>query len=140
MLLPLLSSANRLTAVIVGAVYLVSGVVGFFVSAGAGVFAAAGRLLLGVFSINPAGAAVDILIGAALMIAGLSTVAASKIVNNVIGAVFLVLGIAGLFVIGTGLNLLALNGADNVVHFASSVILLAVALGAERSVKTAATS
>jgi len=139
-LLSLLSSANRLTAVIVGALYLVSGVVGFFVSAGTGVFAAAGRLLLAVFSINPAGAAVDILIGAALMIAGLSTVAASKIVNAVIGAVFLALGIAGLFVIGTGLNLLALNGADNVVHFASSVILLAVGLGAERSVKTAATS
>ena len=74
------------------------------------------------------------------MIAGLSTIAASKIVNTVIGAVFLVLGIAGLFVIGTGLNVLALNGADNVVHFASTVILLAVGLGAERSVKTAVTS
>jgi len=135
-----MSSPNRLTAVIVGALYLVSGIAGFFVSAGTGVFAATGRLLLGIFSINPAGAAVDILIAAALMIAGLSTIAASKIVNTIIGAVFLVLGIAGLFVIGTGLNVLALNGADNVVHFASSVILLAVGLGAERSVKTAVTS
>lgn len=136
----MLSSANRVTAVIVGAVSLAFGVAGFFTSAGTAVFAATGRLLLGVFSINPAGAAGDILVGAALMIAGLSTVAASKIVNAVIGAVLLLLGIAGLFVIGTAVNLLALNGADNVVHFASSVILLAVGLGAERSVKTAVTS
>lgn len=136
----MLSSANRVTAVIVGAVSLAFGVAGFFAWAGTGVFATTGRLLLGVFSINPAGAAGDILVGAALMIAGLSTVAASKIVNAVIGAVFLVLGIVGLFVIGTALNLLALNGPDNVVHFASSVILLAVGLGAERSVKTPVTS
>jgi len=133
-------SANRLTAMIVGALYLVSGVAGFFVAAGTAVFAAPGRSLLGTFSIDPASAVLDILLAAALIIAGLSTVAASKVVNTVVGTVFLALGLAGLFVIGTGLNLLALNGADNVVHFASSVILLAVGLGAERSVKTAATS
>jgi len=136
----MLSSPNRLTGVIVGALYLVSGVAGFFVSAGIPMFAATGRLLLGIFSINPAGSAVDILLAAALIIAGLSTVAAAKTVNAVVGTAFLVLGIAGLFVIGTGLNLVALNGADNVVHFASSVILLAVGLGAERSVTTALTS
>jgi len=51
-----------------------------------------------------------------------------------------VLGLAGLFVIGTGVNVLALNGADNVVHFASAVLLLAVGLGADRPVKTIATT
>ena len=135
----MLSSPNRLTAVIVGALYLVFGVAGFFVAAPAGV-AGTGRLLLGIFSISAAGAAVDILIAAALMTAGLSNVAAAKIVNTVVGAVFLVLGLAGLFVIGTGFNLLAFNGTDNVLHFASAVVLLAVGLGADRSVKTAVTS
>lgn len=134
------SSPNRLTAMILGALYLVGGVAGFFVTAGLGVFAVPGRLLLGVFSINPAAAGLDILIAAALLIAGLSTVAASKIVTTVIGTVFLVLGLAGLFVIGTGFNVLALNGADNALHFASSVLLLAVGLGAERSVTTVVTS
>jgi hypothetical protein len=134
-----LSSPNRLIAVIVGALYLVTGVAGFFVADASG-GPSAGRLLLGFFSINAAGAAVDILIAAALIIAGLSNVATSKIVNTLAGAIFLVLGLAGLFVIGTGLNVLALNGADNVVHFASSVVLLAVGLGAERSVKTPVTS
>jgi len=135
----MLSSPNRLTAVIVGALCLVFGVAGFFVAAPAGI-AGTGRLLLGIFSISAAGAAVDILIAAALMTAGLSNVAAAKIVNTVVGAVFLVLGLAGLFVIGTGFNLLAFNGTDNVLHFASAVVLLAVGLGAERSVKTAVTS
>ena len=64
----MLSSPNRLTAVIVGALYLVFGVAGFFVAAPAGI-AGTGRLLLGIFSISAAGAAVDILIAAALMTA-----------------------------------------------------------------------
>jgi hypothetical protein len=72
--------------------------------------------------------------------AGLATVTAAKAVATVVGAVFLVLGIAGLFVIGSPVNVLALNGADNVLHFASAVVLLAVGLGADRSVTTAVTS
>jgi Domain of unknown function (DUF4383) len=134
------SSPNRLIAVILGALYLVGGVSGFFVTAGMGIFAVPGRGLLGVFSMNPAAATLDILIAAALLIAALSTVAASKVVTTIVGTVFLLLGLAGLFVIGTGFNALALNGADNVLHFASAVLLLAVGLGAERSVKTVVTS
>ena len=134
------SSPNRLTAVIVGALYLVGGVAGLIVAAGTTPLAVPGRLLLGVFSVNPVAALLDILIAAALLIAGLTTVAASKIVTTLAGTLFLVLGLAGLFVIGTVFNVLALNGADNVVHFASAVVLLAVGLGAERSVKTVVTS
>ena len=134
------SSPNRLVAVILGASYLVWGIAGFFVTAGMEIFTATGRLLLELFSINPAAAALDILAGAALLIAGLSTVAASKVVTTIVGAAFLVLGLAGLFVIGTAFNRLALNGADNVLHFASAVVLLAVGLGAGRSVTTTVTS
>jgi uncharacterized protein DUF4383 len=133
-------SPNRLVAVILGAIYLIAGVAGLFVSAGMGIFAVPGRMLLAAFAVNPSAAALDILIAAAVLIAGLSSVAASKIVTTIVGTVFLVLGIAGLFVIGTGFNYLALNGADNVLHFASAVVLLAVGLGAERSVTTAVTS
>jgi hypothetical protein len=134
------SSPNRLVAVIIGALYLLVGVAGVFVTVGTGVIAVPGRLLLGIFSLNPAAALLDIVVAAALLIAGFSNVAASKIVATTIGAVFLVLGLTGLFVIGTAFNYLALNGADNVLHFATSVALLAVGLGAERSVKTAVTS
>lgn len=133
-------SPNRLVAVTLGVAYLVCGIAGFFVTAGLAAFAATGRLLLGVFSINPATAALDILAGAALLMAGISTVAASKIVATLVGVLFLVLGIAGLFIIGTALNHLALNGSDNVLYFATSLVLLAVGLGADRSVKTVVTS
>ena len=134
------TSPNRLIAAVIGALSLLGGVAGLFVTTGVGVVDQPARLLLGVFSINPAAALLDILLAAALLVAGLSTVAAAKIATTIVGTVFLVLGLAGLFVIGTGFNVLALNGADNVLHFASAVLLLAVGLGAERSVKTAVTS
>ena len=133
------ASPNRLLATILGAVYLVVGVIGFFVTAGTAFFSVSGRLLVGLLATNPFLSALDVLIGAGLLMSGLSTVAAAKTVTTIAGTVFLVLGIAGLFIIGTALNILALNGADNVLHFASAVVLLAVGLGADRSVTTAVT-
>ena len=133
------ASPNRLLATILGAVYLVVGVIGFFVTVGAPFFSLSGRLLIGLLGTNPFLSALDVLIGAALLMGGLSTVAAAKTVTTIAGTVFLVLGIAGLFIIGTTFNVLALNGADNVLHFASAVVLLAVGLGADRSVTTAVT-
>ena len=134
------ASPNRLLAMILGAFYLVAGIAGFVATAGVGFFSTSGGLLLGLFEINPFRSAVDILIGAALLIAGLSTVAAAKPVTTVAGTALLVLGIAGLFLIGTRFNVLALNGADNVLHAASAVVLLAVGLGADRAMTTTATS
>ena len=133
------ASPNRLLATILGAVYLVVGVIGFFVTVGAPFFSLSGRLLIGLLGTNPFLSALDVLIGAALLMGGLSTVAAAKTVTTIAGTVFLVLGIAGLFIIGTTFNVLALNGADNVLHFASAVVLLAVGLGSNRSVTTAVT-
>ena len=133
------ASPNRLLATILGAVYLVVGVIGFFVTAGTAFFSLSGRLLLGLLGTNPFLSALDVLIGAALLMGGLSTVAAAKTVTTIAGTAFLVLGIAGLFIIGTTFNILALNGADNVLHFASAVVLLAVGLGSDRSVATAVT-
>ncbi|MEO6117278.1 MAG: DUF4383 domain-containing protein [Pseudolysinimonas sp.] len=134
------TSTNRLVAVILGAACLIAGVAGFFVTTGVAFFSTSGRLLVGLFAVNPFANVVDVLLAAALLTAGLSSVAAAKVVTTIVGTVFLVLGIAGLFVIGGAFNILAVNGADNVLHFASAVVLLAVGLGAERSVKTMVTS
>jgi hypothetical protein len=62
--------------------------------------------------------------------------------NTIIGAVYLLLGVVGLLLVGgdNPLNVLALNGADNVLHFASAVVLLAVGLGADRSIASAKTA
>lgn len=133
------TSPNRLLATVFGIVYVLIGIAGFFVTSGVGFFDTSGGLLLGIFEVNIFHNVAHILIGAALLIAGLSGVRASKTVNSVIGAAYLLLGIVGLFVVGSAFNILAINGADNVLHFGSAALLLAVGLGAERGT-TAATA
>ncbi|MBN9239359.1 MAG: hypothetical protein BGO97_06690 [Micrococcales bacterium 70-64] len=132
-------SPNRLLGVIFGAVYVLIGVLGFTVTSGTGFFATSGGLLLGIFEVNVFHNVAHILIGAALLLAGISRVSAAKTVNSVVGFAYLVLGLAGLFLVGTAFNILAINAADNVLHFASAALLLAVGLGADRrgSVATA---
>jgi hypothetical protein len=108
-------SPNRLLATIFGAVYL----------------------LLGIFEVNTLHNVAHLLVGAALLIAGLSGVRAAKTIDTVVGVVYLLLGIVGLFIVNTDLNILALNVPDHVLHFASAVILLGVGLGADRATRTA---
>ncbi|MFM9877612.1 MAG: DUF4383 domain-containing protein [Rhodoglobus sp.] len=131
------TSPNRLLGIVFGAVYILIGLLGFTVSSGVDFLATEGGLLLGIFQVNPLHNVAHILIGAALLIAGLSGVRAARATNSVVGAAYLLLGFAGLFLIGTALNILALNAADNVLHLGSAVILLAVGLGADRRSKVA---
>jgi hypothetical protein len=131
------ASPNRLLATVFGIVYVLIGIAGFFVTSGIGFFDTSGGLLLGIFEVNLFHNVAHMVIGAALLIAGLSGVRPAKTVNGVIGAAYLVLGLIGLFVVGSAFNILAINGADNVLHFGSAALLLAVGLGAERGVKAA---
>ncbi|MET3770184.1 hypothetical protein ABIB15_002892 [Marisediminicola sp. UYEF4] len=130
-------SPNRLLATVFGVVYLLVGLLGFTVTGGVSFFATSGGLLLGLFEVNVFHNVAHLLIGAALLIAGVSNVAAARGVNIAIGAAYLLLGVAGLFLIGTALNILAINAADNVLHFASAAVLLAVGLGADKKVRSA---
>ncbi|MCU1413414.1 MAG: hypothetical protein JWN80_754 [Microbacteriaceae bacterium] len=130
-------SPNRLLATIFGAVYLLIGILGFTATAGVGFISTQGGLLLGIFEVNPLHNVAHLIIGAALLIAGLSNVRAAKTVNIVIGLAYLVLGIVGLFIVNTMFNILALNSADHVLHFASAILLLAVGLAADRRTRTA---
>jgi hypothetical protein len=131
-------SPNRILATVFGIVYILIGVAGFFVTSGVGFFDTTGGLLLGIFEVNILHNVAHVLIGAALLLAGVSGVRASKTMNAVIGAAYLALGLIGLFVVGSPFNILAINGADNVLHFGSAVLLLAVGLGAERGGKAEA--
>ncbi|WP_427016932.1 DUF4383 domain-containing protein [Pseudarthrobacter sp. P1] len=125
------TSPNKLLATVFGAVYLLVGVLGFFVTSGIGFFASEGANLI-VFAVNPLHNIIHLLIGAALLSAGLKSVAASKAVNTTVGGVYLLVGIVGLFLIGSSLNIIALNGADNVLHLASAVVLLGVGLSQDK--------
>jgi hypothetical protein len=135
-------SPNRLLGVVFGIVYLLIGVLGFFVTSGTGFIATSGPKLLGLFEINPLHNVAHLIIGAAVLIAALSGARAAKAVNTTVGAVYLLLGIVGLLIAGGNnpLNILAINGADNVLHFATAVVLLAVGLGADRSSRSVKTA
>ena len=130
-------SPNRLLGVVFGAVYLLVGILGFFFTNGVDIFATEGGLLLGIFEVNPFHNVAHLLIGAALLFSGLANVKAARTTNTIIGAAYLLLGLVGLFILDSAANILALNGADNVLHFASAAVLLAVGLGADKSARTA---
>lgn len=132
------SSPNRLVATIFGAVYLLVGALGFAVTNGIDFIATDGGLLLGIFEVNPLHNVAHLLIGAALLIAGLSSAFAARTTNVVIGATYLLLGIVGFFLVGTSLNILALNTFDHFLHLASAVVLLGVGLAADRGVARSA--
>ena len=83
------NSPNRIVATVFGAVYVVVGLLGFAVTSGVGFIATEGGLLLGVFQVNPLHNIAHILIGGALLVAGLASAAAAKAVNTTIGAVYL---------------------------------------------------
>lgn len=129
------SSPNRLVATIFGAVYLVVGALGFAVTGGVGFIATEGGLLLGIFEVNPLHNIAHLLIGAALLIGGLSSVVAAKAVNIIVGAAYLLLGVVGFFLVGTTLNILALNTFDHFLHLASAIVLLGVGLAADRTAR-----
>ena len=129
------TSPNRLVATIFGAVYLLVGLLGFAFTGGVGFVATQGGLILGIFEVNPLHNVAHLLIGAALLIAGLTRAAAAKAVNITVGAVYLLLGIVGFFLVGTGANILALNTPDHFLHLVSAIVLLGVGLGAERTVR-----
>lgn len=131
-------SPNRLLATVFGAVYLLVGLLGFFAIGDVeGFFATEGGLLLGIFEVNIFHNVAHLLIGAALLIAGLSSVPAAKTVNLTVGVAYLLLGLAGLFITESPLNILAINSADNVLHLGSAIILLAVGIGTEKATRTA---
>ena len=132
------TSPNRVIATIFGAVYLLVGALGFAYTGGVGFVATQGGLILGIFEVNPLHNIAHLLIGAALLIAGLSSAVAAKTVNIVVGAAYLLLGIVGFFLAGTGANILALNTPDHFLHLASAIVLLGVGLGAERASRSSA--
>ncbi|WP_457966530.1 DUF4383 domain-containing protein [Arthrobacter sp. D1-29] len=130
------TSPNRLIATVFGAVYLLVGLLGFAVTSGIGFFATEGANLI-IFEVNPLHNVIHLAIGAALLYAGLKSTTLARTVNAGVGAVYLLVGVLGLFLLSSPLNIIALNGADNVLHLASAVLLLGVGLSLDKSPATA---
>lgn len=129
-------SPNRMLGIILGIIYFAIGMFGFFLTSSTGFTATQGPLFLGFIQVNPLQNLGHLAVGVALLIAGLAGALGAKWMNTILGALFFLLGIVGILVNGSSnpLNILALNGGSDVLHFATAVILLAVGIGADRTI------
>lgn len=123
---------NQTVALVFGAVYILVAVIGFFV---AETFASTDDdAILGIFEVNHLHNLVHLLIGVAL-VAAAKRHDSARGANLAIGATYLLVGVLGLFILDTEANILALNGADNVLHLVSGAVLLGVALAADKNAR-----
>jgi hypothetical protein len=129
-------SPNRLLGIFLGIVYLIDGIYGYFLTSDTSFLSISGPKVIDLFETNPLHNLVHVIVGIALLTAALVGPRTSKATNTTFGAIFLLVGVVGLLLSGGNnpLNILALNGADNVLNFATAAILLAVGIGADREI------
>jgi hypothetical protein len=121
---------NQTLSLAFGSVYALVGVLGFFVSSNVDFAGKNGASLLG-FDVNGLHNVVHLLIGAALIVASRTHLAA-KGTNLTIGAVYVLLAVLGPFINNTAVDIIGLNGPDHVLHLISGVLLVGVAVAADK--------
>jgi Domain of unknown function (DUF4383) len=120
-------------ALVFGAVYLVVGIIGFFWT-GFDDFAGNSQheMLLGLFMINPLHNIAHIAVG----LAGLAlarTLAGARTYGWLLAVLYAALFVYGLIAVGTSWDFLNVNTADNVLHIATAVVGLVIAVGPVRT-------
>jgi len=127
----------RRFAQVFGAVYVVVGLLGFVVTGFSDVAATSGDKLI-LFGVNPLHNLVHVAVGA-VWLAASRTESSARAVSALIGAVYLVVGVIGLFLVGgdSELNILNLNQPDNLLHLASALLGLYFGLASRRSAAVA---
>jgi hypothetical protein len=127
-----MDTASARVAAVVGAVYVVVGVAGFAVTGGHDVAGHGSHLL--VFQVNPLHTVAHLALGALLVAGAARGEAAARQAMLVVGLVFLLLGVVGPVIAGTPADLVALNGADHLLHAATALVLIgsAILLGRRR--------
>lgn len=125
-------TANRLTGLILGAVFVVLGAAGIAVSWPTG-WAGPPIPLFVVLSTNVVLAALHAVFGIALIGAALAGQRASVRTNGILGTALLAVGLAGLFLVGADVNPIATTSTVNALHFGAAALLLLVSLGADRA-------
>ena len=122
----------QLLALIIGAVYLLVGIVGFFVTGFDDFFGHdTNETVLG-FEVNPFHNVVHILIGAAGL-ALARTLAGARTYGWLLAVGYGATFVYGLFAVGQTWDFLSLNWADNWLHLVSALAGLAIALGPVRN-------
>jgi hypothetical protein len=124
---------NQTLAMAFGAVYALVGLLGFAVSGDVDFAGQDGASLLG-FDVNGLHNIVHLLIGVVLLAAS-RTHAVAKSVNLTIGAVYVLLAVLGPFINDTAADIIGLNGADHLLHLLSGVLLVGVAVAADKDAR-----
>jgi hypothetical protein len=117
-------------ALVFGAVYLLVGIVGFFITGFDNFFGHTHETLL-VFDINPAHNVVHLLIGVAGLLLA-RTLAGARTYGWLLAVGYGAAFLYGVFAVGQDWDFLNLNWADNVLHIATALIGLVIALAPAR--------
>jgi uncharacterized protein DUF4383 len=117
-------------ALVFGAVYLLVGIVGFFIT-GFDNFAGHTDETLIIFQINPLHNVVHLLIGA-VGLALSRTLAGARTFGLLLAAGYGLAFLYGLFAVGQDWDFLNLNWADNILHLASALVGGAIVAGAQK--------
>ena len=126
-------SLNSTVALAFGAIYTLVGLAGFLVTGDVPFVGKEGHPLVA-FDVNGLHNIVHLLIGLALIAASRRTDSARG-ANLAIGATYVLLGVLGPFIDDTAVDVIGLNGADHGLHLASGVVLVAVALLADKAAR-----
>ena len=130
------TTLNQKVGYAFGAIYIVVGILGFFVSDN--FISQEDNRLLGIFMVNHLHNIVHLLIGVALIGAARAGDRPARSTNLTIGAVYLLLGVIGWFINDTAIDIIALNPADHVLHLLSGALLVGVSkAGANAGTRTA---
>lgn len=118
---------------IFGIVFVLTGLVGFFLTGFSGFASTDGPVLI-LFQVNPLHNIVHLLLGAVYLIGARSTEEGARAVVTVLSLAYLAVGVAGLFVIDTSANIVAVNQADNFLHIGTGLLgLIVVAMSSARA-------
>src|SRR5687768_16297250 len=114
-----------------GAIYLLVGIVGFFITGFDNFFGHQDETLL-VFHVNPAHNIVHILIGVAGLLLA-RTLAGARTYGWLLAAGYGAAFLYGLFAVGADWDFLNLNWADNILHLATAIVGVVIAKMPARS-------
>lgn len=121
---------TKLAAGVFGAVYMLVGIVGFFVTG----LSSTGTLII--FPISPLHNVVHLAIGAAGLAAYVAGPALARTFCQVVGGVLAVVAVLGI-VVTNPLGILPIGGFDVVLHAATALVLLYLGFAAREEFATA---
>ncbi|MGY1806547.1 DUF4383 domain-containing protein [Blastococcus sp. SYSU D00669] len=121
----------QIAALVIGAIYTLIGIIGFFVTGFDDFAAHTGETLIG-FMINPLHNIVHLVIGIAGLVLS-RTLAGARTYGWLLAAGYGAAFVYGLFAVGEDWDFLALNWADNILHLVTALLGAAIALGPVRS-------